>query len=483
MKMIKQISTAVALCSILCSFAVIAKQSNRSVDMSYEDMDEVRGHHHKDKSVFCHPVPKCDSCRMIESGYGVDPKGHSLVGKNVLIIGGSRGIGRAAAFAFQAAGANVISTSRHPECYLEPACFTNPSCTGDACRGTQNGIPASPGLSPVPLELADEASIAHFFDCAIKPVWDHIDILVIGGIKPVVSSLVNSNASDLFESLNLQLLGTQRVVNHATKLMAEVKHSRIIVLTSAAAVMPLLMVAGYNFVKTALSRWVVLWNTERLLFKELGGDKSYYKPVAISFEASFIAADISNTNPVTHESGVCCAWDPAQNPGTMGVGLNVVNTINHGMPTERAAQAILWMASTRKPEWRYGVFGEDETFCVDPKCKPISGLDFFSIMNAYKVKKPMTEWIKSRPWITIAKHPFDSTWFDCVAPIDQKPSLDLPPLYTCCTDPERQTQRHTRFEYVEDLVCNPCKRLPYDNDFTVYLGTPCPVAECAEVPC
>ncbi len=479
MKMLKQISTAVVLCSLLCSFAVIAKQVKRNMDMSYADMDDVeRGHHHK--NVFCFPVPKDDSARMIESGLGVDPKGHSLVGKNVLIVGGSRGIGRATAFAFQAAGANVISTSRHPQCYLEPTCFTNPSCTGDQCIQTENGVPASPGLSSVPLELASEESIENFFRCAILPVWDHIDILVLGGLKFEIGSMVNSKASDFFEFLNVQLLGFHRVVNHSIKLMADIKHSRIIVLTSSASILPLPFFGGYNLAKAALVRWVIQWNMERLLFKELSGGQSYYKTVAISMEASFVHSDGANTLPVTYESGVCCAWDPAQNPATLGIVANELNSSINGMTADRAAQSIVWMASTRHPEWRYGVFAEDETFCVVPECKPLSAINFTSKFNAYKVKKPITEWVKSRPWITIAKHPFDSTWHDCVAPTDQCPPLSLPPLLenACCPDADRQTQRHTRFEYVEDLVCNPCKRLPYDNDFTTAPAT-CPVDLCA----
>ncbi|MGE0009881.1 MAG: SDR family NAD(P)-dependent oxidoreductase [Candidatus Babeliales bacterium] len=481
MKMIRQISIALVWCSLLSSIAVVANQVKSTVDMSYEDMDVIeKGHHHK--NLFCFPVPKDDSARMIESGYGVDPKGHSLVGKNVLIIGGSRGIGRATAFAFEAAGANVICTSRHPQCYLNPACYTDPSCTGDQCSNTQNGVPASPGLSAVPLELASEESIENFFRCAILPVWDHIDILVLGGLKLEFGSIINSKASDLFEFLNVQLLGFQRVVNHATKLIADIKHSRIIVLTSAASIVPIpFFGAGYTLAKAALVRWVIQWNFERLLFKELSGGKSYYKTVAISMEGSFTQGDSQNTLPVTYESGVCCSWDPSSNAATLGIVANELNTSLNGMPASRAAEAILWMASTRHPEWRYGVFGEDETFCVDPKCKPISARNFSSKFNAYKVKQPVTEWIKSRPWITIAKHPFESTWYDCVAPTDQKPAIKLPRLLdnACCPDPERQTRRHTRFEYVEDLVCNPCKRLPYDTDFTSYFGTPCPIEDCA----
>jgi NADP-dependent 3-hydroxy acid dehydrogenase YdfG len=419
----------------------------------------------KDNAFAC-PVPKKDSCRMIESGFGVDRCSRiSLRGKNVLVIGGSRGIGRAVAQAFNREGANVISTSRHPECYLTPNNPNNPSCIG-----TQNGIPASPGLSNVPLELASQESIAHFFENAIKPVWDHIDILYLGGFKPALGSLAFSQANDLFEFYNWQLLGNQRVVNHAFPLMAQVDNSRILVATSVSNIFTIPFLGAYNTTKGALVEWVKQWNLERLLYEKLCG-KPLYKTVAISFEASNIHSDNGNTLPVTFPGGVCCPWSLEGDPITLSYILGTFAAVPE-MPAERAADAYLFMATTEDPEWRYGVFREGEKICVLPQCEPLDAEDFYSKFNAYKVKKPFTDWVEAKDWITLLRT--GAPYTECVEKQDLPPFPLLPILEdTCCTETLKQSQRHTRLEFIDDLVNNDCKRSPFDDDFTLPPAT-CP---------
>ena len=85
-----------------------------------------------------------------------------FTGKNVLITGGSRGIGRACALLFSALGANVAITyrSNRKEADITLA-ELNPSCRNTA----------------FPLDLTQAAAIESFYSDLLK-VYDGIDVLV-----------------------------------------------------------------------------------------------------------------------------------------------------------------------------------------------------------------------------------------------------------------------------------------------------------------
>lgn len=290
---------------------------------------------------------------VVMSGFGVAPGG-SAEGKYVLVVGGSRGIGRGAVVKFAAAGANVIGTSRGPQHY-----------------------PTQAELAPQPLELASTPSVAAFFEWlttdAEGPQWTRIDVLILGGLRIGQGSFGwNANANDMFEGFNVELFGRQRVIDRAMNLMRDVDDSRIIHLTSLAAEVPIPFLASYSLIKAAEAQQVKAWNYERVLLQSAGvnGGMGPYKTIMISWEASFVMSGLTTgsvlfnlpagINEAPSSPSQVYPFDPLMGAHADAFSAQL-ETVS--LSPEQAGDSLLWVATKTSPVYRYMVNREAEVWC------------------------------------------------------------------------------------------------------------------------
>ena len=164
-----------------------------------------------------------------------------LTGKRALITGGSRGLGRAMALAFAAAGADVIVSSRKAE-----ACET---VAAEIRIGGHRAaaLPAHAGRWDEMDRLVDDA----------WAMFGGIDILVANaGMGPMVPSHEVSEA--LFDSVvSLNFKGPFRLMANVAQRMARAEGGTILATSSIAALRPTPRVVPYAGAKAALNAIVV----------------------------------------------------------------------------------------------------------------------------------------------------------------------------------------------------------------------------------
>ncbi len=125
-----------------------------------------------------------------------------LEGRNVLVTGGSRGIGRAIAEAFLREGARVVICARNPEGIQAAVAQLQP-------LGEIWGVRA---------DVSDESSVQSLVQ-QVRDRWGHLDVLVnnAGRIRP---GRVTEFPDEVWQQeLNGKLLGTIRVTRHALPLL------------------------------------------------------------------------------------------------------------------------------------------------------------------------------------------------------------------------------------------------------------------------
>lgn len=284
-----------------------------------------------------------------------EDKRNPIHGKNVLIIGGSKGVGLGANIEMSAAGANVIATSRNPSSYTDV-----------------------PNLSSVPLDIRDGASVENFFNLL---EWTKINVLILGGFTAIIGTLAKSNASDLFPFINTEILGRQRVVVCALPKMKDVDDSRIINLGSIGSIMPILSIAPYSMVKGAIRNWTKQWNLEKEYYKKISG-KYLYKTTAITWEASWISTEAINASPPQFSTGLS---NPLVKPELFGQLTFNSNNLSQGMTIYRAGKSLLHVATVCDPEWQYIVLNDNEKW---------GGEDVETLLlkaSQHKIKKAFTD--------------------------------------------------------------------------------------------
>ncbi len=116
----------------------------------------------------------------------------TLSGKNVLVIGGSSGIGYATAAGALAQGAHVTIASRSEE----------------KLRAAQASLPGK--VEARALDVADSASVEAFFNAA--PTYDHI---VVSGAAFKFGTVRDQNIDDAFAAMNVKFWGAYRVARKA----------------------------------------------------------------------------------------------------------------------------------------------------------------------------------------------------------------------------------------------------------------------------
>lgn len=140
-----------------------------------------------------------------------------LTGKNAIVTGGSRGIGRAIALAFAEAGANVaIIYAGHAEAAAE----------------TLRGVEAH-GVKGVTIQcdVADEAAVTAMIK-TVKEEFGSIDILVNNAGITKDNLLMRLKESDWQAVINTNLTGAFHCVKGVTKLMMKQRQGAIINISS-----------------------------------------------------------------------------------------------------------------------------------------------------------------------------------------------------------------------------------------------------------
>lgn len=411
-------------------------------------------HHHSHSqgllsSAICHHACHIDTDLAIAKFE--EDRSNPIAGKNVLIIGASKGNGNGAAQAFYNAGANVVGTSRSPSDY-----------TGQ------------PWLSPVPIDITIDASVQNFFNN--EPTlarWDHIDILVLGGAEFSYGTLFQSKAAELFVQMNTEFLGRHRVVERAIKWMKDVDDSRMITLSSTAGALPLMGLGAYTPTKGALNGWVKQWNIEREWMKELAGHY-VVKTIAIACQPSFVLTSNGSLppslcNPVApfpfavFGSGI---QFPLSQPMVEGLFGYLGNSQAQNLTKEMVGKAILYMATVKNPEWQYIVENGDEQICL---CNDNIGINcFYKKASQHKVRDILTQWIRKYNWnaafdnILYGNNSKNYSAFICPSCCHSALLTPVPPLpagYPDCTNgtiPGLEPNTLT-IDNVIDLFNNPCK--------------------------
>lgn len=260
------------------------------------------------------------------------PNKLSLEGKIVLVVGGSKGIGKATALRLSQAGACVISTSRHPEKYCD-VCF----------------------LSDTPLDVTSEDSVKNFFDCVIKPVGC-LDIIVNSAGVAWMGPSSPASGNELTEYLNLMISGNQRVVFYGLKYMQRA-NTRVVTLGALNSELTMFLAGPYSIAKRALQAWNDNYNIEIRVLKSLGFicDGPTFTLLEPTFvQTSFGFYEYYFPNKLEPDNALVLAEKAIQNY------LQI-----KGMPAQRVADAIYRIVISPQPGTRYFIAGENDTFEID----------------------------------------------------------------------------------------------------------------------
>lgn len=318
------------------------------------------------------------ACNQVAvAGYGPALGGRSLVGLNVLVVGGSRGVGCGAVKAFLDAGANVIATSRDRTKYPMPVdgFATHAQC---AVGGVYHADPVRcwpicPNVASTPLDLLQRSSIDNFFDNEPTLVpWSRIDVLVLGGIPTALWNHNNGDsAEDSLIRYKAEVLGRKHVWGRAYSRLKASPDARVINLASIAGLAPGLVTGNYVETKMASVGMVLQWNTAREQLAPLGLVDDNI--TAISFEAEGVNSSLyyilqnalgAGQERLWFGGGSC--YSDTQLTGNMQDAFNLADflLIANSMPERRAGDAIVWMSSVKEPNSRYAVFDPATRGCI-----------------------------------------------------------------------------------------------------------------------
>jgi NAD(P)-dependent dehydrogenase (short-subunit alcohol dehydrogenase family) len=271
----------------------------------------------------------------------------SLENKTVLVVGASKGIGKATYDRFIQEGCTVIGTSRYPERYFNPK---------------------FPNQKLIKMDIRDTQSTAEAFD-EIKKITSKIDILILCPGIHWAGSLQDTQGDELSDIFNLIVSGYQRCVYNALPLMRNKNHenhknqtdqkdTRIISLGSLAGEFGIGL-GGYSIAKRGLQHWNDIHQQEAML--RLAHGKSTNEPTFTLIEPGFVLTTI----------GLLETYNPGS-PSGAGVpeGNSVSNEINENIRADRyqtayqqnvkanistdiVAEAIYRVATSPQPTTRY----------------------------------------------------------------------------------------------------------------------------------
>lgn len=163
----------------------------------------------------------------------------SVAGQNIVIVGGTAGIGLAVAARMVECGASVIVTGR---------------------RAEGESIAAGVGARFVPMDVADRTSVADGFS-SLKAETSHIDCLILNAGVDIFHGEVEDLDLDAFERVfEINTLGLVRALSHGVKMMSA--GGSIVVTSSPAGSIAAPGMAAYSASKAALDMLVRSWALE-----------------------------------------------------------------------------------------------------------------------------------------------------------------------------------------------------------------------------
>ncbi len=191
-----------------------------------------------------------------------------ITNRNVLVVGAAKNLGKAIAEMFVNNGANVVGTSRFPECYSET--FSYPL---------------------LKLDARISKDVSQFFELLMSKYFTNgqIDILVSLPAVQTNGTLDESNGDDLLDILNHDVCTHQRVVYHALPFMKFSNNTRVITFGSIAGEFPNFL-SGYCISKHGLQVWNDIHMSQALIRKATGISKA--EPTFTLIEPGIIQSTI-----------------------------------------------------------------------------------------------------------------------------------------------------------------------------------------------
>ncbi|MCZ4344079.1 SDR family NAD(P)-dependent oxidoreductase [Sphingomonadaceae bacterium G21617-S1] len=160
-----------------------------------------------------------------------------LQDKTVLVTGATGGLGQAASILFAREGANVIATARREKEGSE--LVAKITADGHKARFIQ-------------ADISDEASVAELF-AQIERDFDRLDGAFNNtGIQPDAAPIYDIPLSEFDRTLNTNVLGTYRCMQHEGRIMREQGFGSIVNTSSGGGVRALLNSAAYCTSKFAI---------------------------------------------------------------------------------------------------------------------------------------------------------------------------------------------------------------------------------------
>lgn len=195
--------------------------------------------------------------------------------RTVLVTGGNRGIGRAIAHAFAAAGDRVAVTHRSAEA---PA-----------------GLPD--GVLPVRCDVTDAQSVDAAF-AEVEDTLGAVEVLVANAGITRDQLMMRMTEEDFQAVLDTNLTGSWRVVKRASKGMLRLRRGRVVFISS---VVGLLGSAGQSNYAASKAGLVGL---ARSLARELGSRAITFNVVAPGFVETDMTAELSDELQATYRSQI-----------------------------------------------------------------------------------------------------------------------------------------------------------------------------------
>jgi len=171
---------------------------------------------------------------------------HSLIGKNALVCGGSKGIGKAIGKQLASMGANVILLARNADTLLEAV----------------HELPLAPHQKHriIIADTSDHADLAEKIKALLASFPIHILINNSGG--PAGGSLMNSTAQDFLNAYQSHLLANHLFSTLVVPQMKKSGHGRIINIISTSVKIPLKGLGVSNTTRGAVASWAKTLATE-----------------------------------------------------------------------------------------------------------------------------------------------------------------------------------------------------------------------------